>query len=389
MTRRAWALAAVSVVGVLAGVPALAAAPQQGASMLSDDAERKAHEALERDRRERDLARARAARSPNPRRLAGQSDRQALQTALATFPRLFAARPTRLLAPRPDERVVAYLGDYAARLDVPGKADAIVSSDLPLRVGANGAKRPVDLVLVDRGDRFGPKDPIVDATFPRRADAALTVGDSVALKLLGADPKAVAQQAGQQLVYPNALHDADLLATPLPTGLETFVQLRSADSPTDLAFGFELPPGARLVADRDGTTPAGGVSIVRGGVEIGRVHPPSAVDAAGDPVAVTTSVRDATLTLNVDVRADTPFPVSSIPSSRVSGTTRTIPTAASSTRTAGGATRPSGSPAFCGRRMRTARIMARPACGRTHTHRTIPMRSSRSTTRSACRRSRR
>lgn len=306
---RVRAFAAVAMVGLLAAVPVFAAAPAAVTPTLSEDAQRKVQDALDRAQRERAKARERQARVARPRRLAGQSDEQAVRTALDTFPRLFAARPTRLLAVRPGERVVRYLGDFAARLDVPGTADAIVSSDLPLRVGGADDKRPVDLVLVDRGDRFEPKDPLVRATFPRRADAELTVGETVSLRLVGADPAATARQAGQQLVYPNALRDADLLATPLPTGLETFVQLRSADSPAQLAFAFDLPAGARLVADHGGMAATGGVSIVRSGKEIGRVQPPTAVDAAGDPVAVTTSIEGTTLTLHVDVRASTPFPV--------------------------------------------------------------------------------
>lgn len=255
--------------GAAVAVPAVAATtqPQPTASLLSDEGEREVREALDRTRA---ASRARAARAPaDPRTFAGLSDARALRAATDAHPGLFAARPTRLLAPRPDERIERYLGDYGARLDVPGPADAIVSSDLPLRVDVDGDKRPVDLVLVDRGDRLAPATPLVESSFPDALGDGLTVGDDISVRLVGGDPSAVAKQTGQQVFYANALPDADLLATPLPLGLETFVQLRSPDSPRELAFEFGLPAGARLEAQMDGVRPTGGVSIVRGDREIG------------------------------------------------------------------------------------------------------------------------
>ena len=304
--RRGRGWVALLVIGVAASVPAVGAAQGPVTSLLSEEGAQKLQRSLDKTRA---TTRARAGAPRSPRRLAGLTDRQAVGATTEAFPGLFAARPSRLLALRADEHLKRYLGDFNARLDVPGKADAIVSSDLPLRVDVAGEKRPVDLVLVDDGDHLAPAVPIVATTYPKSLGDGLTVGSQITMRLVGADPAATAEQTSQQVVYANALPDADLLATPMPLGLETFVQLRSADSPTALSFEFELPDGGRLEPEVVAGKPTGLVSIVLDDREIGRVRPPVANDANGTPVDITTTVVGRTLTLSVDVDEQAAFPV--------------------------------------------------------------------------------
>ena len=232
-----------------------------------------------------------------------------MRTLTERLPGLFAARPTRLLALRPDERLERYLGDHGARLDVPGEADAIVSSDLPLRVAVAGERRPVDLVLVDGGDFLAPQTPLVPVAFAKALSGGLSVSGGVRVRVDGADGEAVARQVGQHVVYANALRDADVLAMAVPTGLEAFVQLRSADSPRELGLEFDLPAGARLEPEVDAGRTTGAISIVRGRTEIARVGQTTATDATGEPVDVSATVVGSTLRLSVQTTADTAYPV--------------------------------------------------------------------------------
>lgn len=129
--RRGRALVTVVMLGAAVAVPAVAATtqPRPAASLLSDEGERQVREALDQARAS---SRARAARAPvDLRTFAGLSDARALRAATDAHPGLFAARPTRLLVPHANERVERYLGDFGARLDIPGEADAMRPSPGP------------------------------------------------------------------------------------------------------------------------------------------------------------------------------------------------------------------------------------------------------------------
>lgn len=257
---------------------------------------------------------ARKPRQSRPRadrhRLAEQTDAEALQTATTQEPGLFASHPTRLLQPRPGEKVDAYLGDFSARIDVPGSAtDVIAHSNLPLRVGEGDDKRPVDLALVERGDRVEPRDPLIAVGFPDALGAGFDVGAGVTMRLQGADALAQAELVGQQVFYANALPDSDVFATPLPIGTETFVQLRSPDSPRRLVWELDLPANTRLVLAEGGAGGTKHAEVVRGSDVLMKIWPPVAQDADDDRVPVSMTVDGNRLALDVAVPDDASWPV--------------------------------------------------------------------------------
>jgi hypothetical protein len=80
-----------------------------------------------------------------------------------------------------------------------------------------------------------------------------------------------------KLFYANVATDIDFLAAPLPTGVETFSQVRSAASPEQEEFKVDLPAGAKLEALPD----SGGAAVVRDGKRIAHIAPPTGSDADG------------------------------------------------------------------------------------------------------------
>jgi hypothetical protein len=238
---------------------------------------------------------------------ADRSDEQALQVAAREDPALFTAQPTRTLDPPAGSTVERYLDDYSARIDVAGQGpDAIAYSTTPLRVEQDGVKRAVDLRLVDRGAAIEPKTPLVQLSFPGVLGQGITIAENIRMRVVGADPAAEARIAGQQVFYANALTDADVFAMALPAGLETFVQLRSAESPTTIAYDFDLPDGAHLVQQSGAGAP---VAIMRGAEVLAVIARPVSKDANDQLVATTMRISGTRLILDVEVGESTAFPV--------------------------------------------------------------------------------
>ncbi len=236
--------------------------------------------------------------------LGNQTDQQALTTAREQSPELFASEPTEALIVPAGGKVEKYLDDFSARIDITGqKADVIAQSTTPLRVQDNGVNKPVDLKLVATGDTIEPKIPVVPLSFAETLGGGMTIAENIRVHVVGADGDADAQVMGQQVFYANALEDADVLAMPLPAGLETFVQLRSVDSPHTITYRFDLPHGAELVRQQDGAV------IVRGTNVLATISTPVSVAADDTLVPTTMRVDGDRLVLDVAVNSATAMPV--------------------------------------------------------------------------------
>jgi hypothetical protein len=236
-----------------------------------------------------------------------QSAKEALGLAVAQNPRLFAAQPGRVLDPPAGSKIEQYLDDFSARIDVPGQASDVIAQSLtPIRVTHGGHKQPVDLTIVDTGDAFAPKMAVAPVALSHRLADGLTVAKGIGMHVVGASTSASAEVEGPQVFYANALQDADVFATPLPAGSETFVQLRSYSSPRSIALQFDLPDGARLVAD---SGPNAGAMITRGDDVLATIDPPVSADANGTLVPTTSHVDGTRLILDIAVTRETPLPV--------------------------------------------------------------------------------
>ncbi|WDT93742.1 hypothetical protein JDY09_00295 [Thermoleophilum album] len=120
----------------------------------------------------------------------------------------------------------------------------------------------------------------------------------------GADPGV---RAGDAVVFANTQPGADQVVKANALGLETFVQIRGPESPTDYSYTVVL----RGVGQRLVLLDSGAVAIVDpDGDAVAVASPPQAHDANGNPVPVTASVSGSTLTLHVPHTAgDWAYPI--------------------------------------------------------------------------------
>jgi hypothetical protein len=214
---------------------------------------------------------------------AGQSDRAALATARAEQ-RAVVETPVWRAVPD-DARLEQFLGDHSARLEIGGRS-SFVESTTPLRArNEAGEEAPVDLSLVPRAGGFALRNPAVPVGLPDAAGGWLSFERSgVRLRHAVARPEVRATEVEGRLHYANVDVDTDLLAMPQPNGAETFLILRSAESPERGEIDVDLPAGAELRAH---PAAPGGVQVVRDDEVLVSMLPPLGWDADGEPFTVT------------------------------------------------------------------------------------------------------
>ncbi|MDQ5807516.1 MAG: hypothetical protein M3320_02465, partial [Actinomycetota bacterium] len=207
----------------------------------------------------------------------------------------------------PGQRVREYLSGHAAVVDV-GDHNAVVDSMAPIAIEAGDGWLPVDLDLVRSGAGFVGRETTVDVRVPPRAGETAAVGRTG----LGMIPLVGARATDAELVdgrvfWTSAATDTDVIAMPIPGGLEVGYFLRSPEAPEELVLGLALPDGA--VAQR-GLDPMDGVRITRAGQTIARITQPVAVDASGEALPVRYAIRDGDLVMRIDHRAaDVEYPI--------------------------------------------------------------------------------
>lgn len=206
------------------------------------------------------------------------------------------------------QRLVRFLGESSALVDL-GDRNTVVTSMVPMALrDGDGDYRPADLDLVADGSGFIARRPLVDVRVPQRPDGRAAVGGGGlgVVPLVGARVAEPALSEGR-VFWANAATDTDVLALPVPAGLEVAYMLRSPDAREELTLGLSLPPGAVAQRSLDG---AGGVRIVKDGRTVATITRPVAVDASGDSVNVAFALRDGDLAMRVDHRdADVEYPI--------------------------------------------------------------------------------
>jgi hypothetical protein len=190
--------------------------------------------------------------------------------------------------------------DVAAILNQADSGDndpaRLVASTLPLQTpDASGQPAPVDLSLDPQGSSYQPQNPLVDLSLPDTITHDVAVGDQGLRVDVGAsDPASADPIAGDNLFYADAAQATDVVLAPISTGLETLYQLRAPSSPDHFQMTLTLPDGASLSPTGDG-----GAQITREGQTLAAIYPPSATDAAGNPVPVSMTVAGDQLDLEV------------------------------------------------------------------------------------------
>lgn len=183
----------------------------------------------------------------------------------------------------------------------------LLESTTPLGTeGAGGHLEAVDLGLENVFGGLRPINPLVDVAIPSELGDGIVLPEAgIKLELEGApagrNPSTVVDTVA---FYPNVAEDTDLAVAPGPNGVETLTQLRSPDAPTTQTFRIYLPAGAELSETADG-----GAVAVRDGERLATIRPPTALDAAGEPVPAQMSVQGDFLQISVSPDGDTKFPI--------------------------------------------------------------------------------
>ena len=200
------------------------------------------------------------------------------------------------------ERVTKYLSDHAAQVDLGDGNHAVLESLAPVALETSSGRVPVDLGLSEAGEAFEPATALVDVRIPKRLSEgvrAVDRGVSVTPVTASGVPLTGSRgtRAGATVFYGGTQTDTDTIVKPSSSGFAVDTVLRSVNSPRRLFFRVGLPHGASLAQAAGG---AGAVRVVKEGVTIATVPAPSARDAAGTAVPVSTRVSGSTLVLTVD-----------------------------------------------------------------------------------------
>ncbi len=212
--------------------------------------------------------------------------------------------PARFLS---DAKLELSLGDSAAAVTSDGNT-TLMDGTVPVRAPDDeGDLSKVDLSLEASSEGFEPVNPVVDLSIPPRADERMELADGdLAIRQVGADQSSSALPFGDKNVfYPEVAQSTDLLVAPTSAGVELFNQLRSPDSPEELSFDLDLPPGAELIEE------AGGARIVTSDGELfANIPPPTALDAQGTSVPVELQASGDSISLQVPhIDEDYAYPI--------------------------------------------------------------------------------
>jgi hypothetical protein len=219
---------------------------------------------------------------------------------------------------RAGERVRRFVGDYWAEIGKDGRrGSGLIRSFVPMRAkDESGKKRPVDLGLVERAGYFEPANSIAPVRFAKRAGQGLHF-EASGLKLTPGGTSSQASVKGDRVFYPEVGGDVDFVAMPLPTGAESFWQIRSSDAAEEFVLEADLPDGARLRYSPEtsrslGTPPSlrRPIEVVRAGKVMARISPPTAHDADGKRVGAAMAFAGSTIRVRVEHRgADLKYPL--------------------------------------------------------------------------------
>jgi RHS repeat-associated protein len=184
---------------------------------------------------------------------------------------------------------------------------ALIESATPLRVeDEEGDVQPVDLGLEHSEGELRAENPIVPVGIPNELGEGVKLGEGgIEITFPGsAEGREPTTIEGNSAFYANVQEDTDLLVAPLPTGIETLTQVRSAEAPRTEVESLSIPAGASLVANE-----GGGAEVRLDGRQLMEVTPATAVDAAGEVVPVSLAVSGDELRITIEPTAETAYPV--------------------------------------------------------------------------------
>ena len=187
-----------------------------------------------------------------------------------------------------------------------GEGNALLESTIPLRVETpSGNGEAVDLDLERAEGELRSANPLVDVGIPQELGEGIDLpAAAIHIDLVGAPPeRSPTIINGSVAGFPNVAEDTDFAIAPTPTGFETLTQLRTAQAPHSETYQLSLPEGATLAKEGEGAV------VTREGKPLLGVAPPTAIDAAGAPVATSLSVSGDSLTVTVSPDQSAQLPI--------------------------------------------------------------------------------
>ena len=303
----ALAIGVFILVGTSGAADSVAGAQDHPYFPLDPTVDQRAQESAEEAEHERDTPAARERRLRSRTAHKGLSPEEAIFLARTEHRALAARALGRALGLEGEQRVVRFLSETAALVDMGGHRSVAVSTGpIAVQDGSDLVAVDLDLMPVDSG--FVAEQPAVDVRVPAAAGQRAAVGGNG----LGMVPLVGARAVEPHLVdgrvfWPSTAADTDVLAMPTPHGLEVAYFLRSPEAPEDLTLGLSLPEGAGA---QRGLEAAEGVRIAKDGRALARISAPVAVDAGGLSLPVKYAIRDGDLAIHVDHRGlDVEYPI--------------------------------------------------------------------------------
>ncbi len=199
----------------------------------------------------------------------------------------------------PGDVITGYEGDHVMRVDRAGPGGRVlIDSSLPLWAPTpSGKTERLSVTLQDRGGSLVPENPLAKTSIakdPRRGITFTQRGFTIAPAGVTASSP---QLVGGKAYFANAYRDTDWLVAPLPDGVETYLQVRSSDSPGDFTLRVDGADKAHLQVSGDNPR---AVELVDGdGTRLALIAPPAATDAQGQSVPVSYQIDGPNLVVRV------------------------------------------------------------------------------------------
>jgi hypothetical protein len=233
------------------------------------------------------------------------------------------ARPFNARAPARGVRRVRGLSAHAevvseqptaTGVTAPSATRAVLLSTTSL-IAPNG--QPANLTVAPTSGGFKPANPLVPVTIGKDLASGVTFpgeGFGFSLQASGSDAP-VSSPSG--VFFGNVGGSAsasDFEVNPVPSGVESYIQVRSAASRDSYTLHMNLPKGARMEIAQTSNPikgdPPTAIEIVQGTQPLGYVYQPTAVDADGTPVPAHATIDGQNIVLTVAHRgADVHYPV--------------------------------------------------------------------------------
>jgi hypothetical protein len=200
------------------------------------------------------------------------------------------------------QRITGYVNADAAHVELADNENGLVQSLVPMAVPTAHGWSPVNLRLRETSNVYTPENPATEVRIPKHLSEGVQA-PATGLSLTPVDAHGAPLDGsgtldGATVLFANTQTDTDTVVKPSTLGFALDTMLRSPASPGQLFFRVGLPAGARLAHEQgSGRTQ---LQVVRDGVTIATIPTPSAHDAAGTTVPVSTSVSGDTLALNVE-----------------------------------------------------------------------------------------